>query len=69
MHAPRQPHITSQQMSVSSFVLFLFFVSLEMSLFRASCIIAVFVCMEITLYVFVPGGVFLSCDHELDFFT
>ena len=24
-------------------------------------------CMESTLYVFLPDGVFLPCDHQLDF--
>ena len=31
------------------------------------CIIAVPFCMESTLYVFLPDGVFLPCDHGLDF--
>ena len=29
--------------------------------------LSLFFCMESTLYVFFPDGVFLPCDHGLDF--
>ena len=48
---------------------FLFFVSLEMSLFPSIfCTITVFSLYgEYVVYFFLPDGVFLPCDHGLDF--
>ena len=50
------------------FHLFLFFASGEVSLFPIFLYHCRFIfCMESTLYVFLPGGAFLFCDHGLDF--
>ena len=71
MHAPRQPHAVTCQMSASFFLFLflLFFISLEMSLFPSIFVPLPFpLCMERTSYV-LPSldGVFLPCDHGLDF--
>ena len=49
--------------------IFFSFVSLEMSFFSSiSCTIAVFSLYgEYAVRSFLPNGVFLSCDHGLDF--
>ena len=36
---------------------------------RVFCTIALSLYTESTLYIFILDGVFLPCDHELDFFT
>ena len=45
-----------------------FFVSWQVSLFSKYFVPLPFhLCMESTLHVFLPDGVFLPCSHELDF--
>ena len=54
MHAPRQPHAVTQQLSAFFFV-FLSFLSLEMSLFPSIFVPLLFsLCMESTSHVFFP---------------
>ena len=50
------------------FFFFFPFISLEMSLFPTFfCTIAVFFLSEYVVLYFLPNGVFLPCDHGLDF--
>ena len=58
----------NNKLSVCALFFFLFFFSLEMSLFPSIALSFLFSpCMESTLFVFLPGGIFLPCGHGLDF--
>ena len=69
IHAPRQPHAVPQQLSAPFFcffVLFCFFGNVAFS--EYFCTIAVFSLYgEYVVRSFFPNGVFLPCDHGLDF--
>ena len=67
VHAPWQPSTVSYLKTVC--VIFFFLPSLEMSLFPSIFVPLPFsLCIESTSYVSpLPDGVFLPCDHGLDF--
>ena len=69
MHAPRQPHAVSQQLSVFSyFSFFLTFFFLWRCRFFQVFRTIIPLRLQNTLYVFLPDGVlYLPCDHGLDF--
>ena len=67
VHAPRQPHaVVTKQLSVSSFVLFLCFLG-DVAFSEYYVPLPFFFLYGGYLVRFLPDGVFLLCDHGLDF--
>ena len=67
MHALRQPHAVTEKFSASFFV----FISLKISLLPCIFVPLPFFSLygEYVVRFSLPDGVFLPCDHGLDFFT
>ena len=69
MNAPRQRNAVSSQLSVSSYLCLIFFVSWEMSLFLNISVPLLFNALygEYVVHIPLPDRVYLSCGHGLDF--
>ena len=66
MHAPRQPHAVTLQLSVFFVCLVSFCVFGDVAFSEYYVPLRFPFCIDSALYVFLPDGAVLPCDHGLD---